>query len=191
MAKETKPPAQWKVKKHVDHKRRTWRKLHLAVDETTNELHAVELTTNAITDADMVKPLITHITGQIARLSGDRAYDQVKVYDALESRRIEPVIPPLSNAVIWTDEAGNELVHARNKSLTHINSMGLAEWKRQIGYPRRSKAETAMSRWKTTFKERLSTRVLANQQSEARIKAACLNRFTSLGMPKAVKRLTT
>lgn len=182
---------EWKVKKHGADKRRTWRKLHLAVDEATNELHAVELTTNAISDADMVKPLVAHITCPIARLSGDGAYDQVKVYDALETRRIEPVIPPRSNAVIWTDEAGNELIHARNESLTQITSVGLAEWKRQIGYHRRSKAETAMFRWKTTFGERLSTRVLANQQSEARIKAACLNRFTSLGMPKAVKRLPT
>lgn len=182
---------EWKVRKHGAGKRRTWRKLHLAVDEATNELYAVELTTNAVSDADMVKPLVAHITCPIARLSGDGAYDRVKVYDALETRRIKPVIPPRSNAVIWTDEAGNELVHARNEALIGIDCVGLAEWKRQTGYHRRSKAETAMFRWKTTFGERLSTRVLANQQGEARIKAACLNRFTSLGMPKAVKRLPT
>jgi len=178
---------EWKVKKHGADKRRTWRKLHLAVDEATNELHAVELTTNAISDADMIKPLVADIACPIARLSGDGAYDQVKVYDELETRRIEPVIPPRSNAVIWTDEAGNELIHARNEALKKIDSVGLAEWKRQIGYHRRSKAETAMFRWKTTFGERLSTRVLANQRAEAHIKAACLNRFTNLGMPKAIK----
>jgi hypothetical protein len=182
---------EWKVKKHGADKRRTWRKLHLAVDEATNELHAVELTTNATSDADMVKPMVAGITFPIARLSGDGAYDQVKVYDALEMSRIEPVIPPRSNAVIWTDKAGDKLMHARNEALTKIDSVGLAEWKRQIGYHRRSKAETAMFRWKTTFGERLSTRVLANQQGEARIKAACLNRFTNLGMPKAIKRQPT
>lgn len=105
----------------------------------------------------------------------------------LETRHIEPVIPPRSNAVIWTDEAGNDLVHARNEALTQINSVGLAEWKRQIGYHRRSKAETAMFRWKTIFGERLSTRLPANQQTEAQIKATCLNRFSKLGIPKAVK----
>ena len=182
---------EWKVRKHGADKRRTWRKLHLAVDEATNELHAVELTTNAISDADMVKPLVADITCPTARLSGDGAYDQVKVYNALEMRQIEPVIPPRSNAVIWTDEAGNALLHARNEALTKIGCVGLAEWKRQVGYHRRSKAETAMFRWKTSFGERLSTRVLANQQGEARVKAACLNRFTSLGMPRAVKRQPT
>ena len=182
---------EWKVKKHGADKRRTWRKLHLAMDEATNQVHAVELTTNAISDADMVKPLVTNITYPIGRLSGDGAYDQVKVYDALEMRQIEPVIPPRSNAVIWTDEAGNDLAHARNEALMQIECVGLAEWKRQIGYHRRSKAETGMFRWKTIFGERLSTRLLANQQAEARVKASCLNRFTKLGMPKAVKRVPT
>ena len=175
----------------VPHRRPGWRKLHLAVDEATNELHAVELTTNAISDADMVKPLVADITCPIARLSGDGAYDQAKVYDALEMRGIEPVIPPRCNAVIWRDQGGNDLVHARNEALTKIDSVGLAEWKRQIGYHRRSKAETGMFRWKKTFGERLSSRLLANQQAEARVKANCLNRFTRLGMPKAVKRVPT
>ena len=94
------------------------------MDEATNELHAVELTTNTISDADMVKPLVADISCPIARLSGDGAYDQVKVYDTLEMRRIEPVIPPRSNAVVWTDEAGNELVQARNEALKQIDSMG-------------------------------------------------------------------
>ena len=182
---------EWKVKKHGADKRRTWRKLHLAIDEATNEIHAVELTTNAISDADMAGPLVAGIKHPIARLSGDGAYDQVKVYDALEMRKIEPVIPPRSNAVIWTDEVGNDLIHARNEALTKICCVGLAEWKRQIGYHRRSMAETGMFRWKTTFGERLSSRLLANQQAEARLKANCLNQFTRLGMPKAVKQVTT
>lgn len=139
----------------------------------------------------MVKPLVADIACPVGRLSGDGAYDQVKVYDELEACQIEPVIPPRSNAVIWTDEAGNELVHARNEALTKIDAVGLAEWKRQMGYHRRSKPETGMFRWKTINGERLSTRVLANQQGEARVKAACLNRFTSLSMPKAVKRQPT
>lgn len=178
---------EWKVKKHGAGKRRTWRKLHLVADESTTEIHAVELTTNSISDAEMVKPLVAAIEWPIAKLIGDGAYDQVKVYNALETRHIQPVIPPRSTAVIWIDEAGNALVHARNEALTQIDLVGLAEWKRQIGYHRRSKAETAMFRWKATFGERLWARLLANQQSEAQIKATCLNRFARLGMPKAVK----
>lgn len=182
---------EWKVRKHGADKRRTWCKLHLVADQATNQIHAVELTTNAVSDAEMVKPLLASVEHPVARLGGDGAYDQVKVYDELGRRHIQPLIPPRSNAVIWTDEAGNSLLHPRNEALMQIGMVGSAEWKRQSGYHRRSKAETAMFRWKTTFGERLSTRLLANQQTEAQIKATCLNLFTKLGMPKPVKRVPT
>lgn len=136
----------------------------------------------------MVKSLVAAVEWPIGKLSRDGAYDQAKVYDALQARHIQPIIPPQSNAVIWTDEADNNLAHPRNEALTHIYLVCVAEWKRQIGYHRRSKAETVMFRWKATFGERLSARSLANQQSEAQIKATCLNRFARLGMPKTVKR---
>jgi hypothetical protein len=138
-----------------------------------------------------VKPLVAEITYPIAKLSADGAYDQVKVYDELVLRHIAPLILPRSNAVIWTDEGCNELLHSRNETLTNIGAVSLAEWKRQGGYHRRSKTETAMFRWKMIFGERLSTHSLANQQTEDQVKATCLNRFTKLGMHKAVKRETT
>ncbi len=182
---------EWRVRQHGAAKRRTWRKLHLALDEATNEIHAVELTTNAVSDAQMIKPLVAGIQPPIAKLGGDGAYDQVKVYDELVERGIQPLIPPRLNAVVWTDEAGSDLVHPRNAVLSQIDAVGLAGWKQQRGYHRRSKAETAMFRWKTTFSERLATRLLSHQQTEARIKASCLNRFTELGMPKSVRRDST
>lgn len=61
----------WKVRKHGAEKRRTWRKLHLAIDEATNTIHAVELTTNAVSDAQMVKPLLAAIEQPITKLGGD------------------------------------------------------------------------------------------------------------------------
>lgn len=97
------------------------------MNEATNKLYAVELTNNATSDCDMVKPLVANITYLIAQLSNDGAYDQVKVYDELKRRQIESVIPPRSNAVIWTNEAGNNLIHARNEALKKIDCVGLAE----------------------------------------------------------------
>ncbi|WP_229600016.1 IS5 family transposase [Runella sp. SP2] len=187
MVKVTGSPARWKVKKHGADKRRTWRKLHLAIDESTNDIHAVELTTNAVSDADMVKPLLDDIKQPVAKVGGDGAYDQVKVYQQLEISHIQPLIPPRANAIIWMDQAGNDLVHPRNEAIRQIEVVGLTIWKRQCGYHRRSKAETAMFRWKACFGERLATRLLTHQQTETQIKAACLNRFTKLGMPKTVK----
>lgn len=182
---------EWKVRKHGADKRRTWRKLHLAIDEATNDIHAVELTTNAVSDADMVRPLLDDIEQCVAKVGGDGAYDQVKVYEQLETRHIQPLIPPRVNAVIWIDQTGNDLIHPRNEAIRQIEIIGLTVWKRQCGYHRRSKAETAMFRWKACFGERLATRLLTHQQTEAQVKAACLNQFTKLGMPKSVKRQPT
>jgi hypothetical protein len=42
----------WKVRKHGISKRRTWRKLHVNVDEKTGLIHAQVLTENGTGDAD-------------------------------------------------------------------------------------------------------------------------------------------
>jgi len=49
---------EWKVRQHGVSKRRTWRKLHLAVDEATGEILAAELTTNDVGDGQMLPPLL-------------------------------------------------------------------------------------------------------------------------------------
>ena len=134
MARVTGPPARWKVQMHEADTRRTWRKLHLAIDEATNDIHAVELTTNAVSDAEMVKSLLDDIKPTIAKVGGDGAYDQVKVYDELEARHIQPLISPRVNAIIWTDETGNNLFHPRNETIIQIKAIGLSLWKRQCGY---------------------------------------------------------
>ncbi len=46
---------EWKVKKHgTDGKRRVWRKLHLAVDTSTHEIVAAELSLSNVTDAEVL-----------------------------------------------------------------------------------------------------------------------------------------
>lgn len=56
-------------------KRRTWRKLNLATDEATNYIHAVELTTNSVSDGETVKFLLADIKQPFAKLGSDGTYD--------------------------------------------------------------------------------------------------------------------
>ncbi|RYF45233.1 MAG: hypothetical protein EOO38_16385 [Cytophagaceae bacterium] len=65
-----------------------------------------------------------------------------------------------------------------------IETLRLAEWKKQVDYHRRSKAEKGMYRLKIIFGERLQSRGLTSQKVEVRLKATCLNWFSSLGMHK-------
>lgn len=68
---------EWKVRQHGIGKRRTWRKLHLAVNEANNDLVAVRLTTNAVDDAEMVPDLLEQVEEPVDRFGGDGAYDKV------------------------------------------------------------------------------------------------------------------
>ena len=52
---------EWKVRQHGWSKRRTWRKLHLGVNEATGEIVAQTLTTNSHDDAGQVEPLLAQI----------------------------------------------------------------------------------------------------------------------------------
>jgi hypothetical protein len=182
---------EWKVRQHGTTQRRTWRKVHVAYDEASNEVLAISLTANHIDDVSMLGPLLDELVLPISRVGADGAYDRTKVYAYLQARQIQPIIPPRSNAVMWTNQQGQLLAHARNEALAAVELLGLAEWKKQVGYHRRSKAETGMYRLKITFGERLQSRGLSSQKVEVRLKAACLNRFSSLGMPKAVKQAPT
>ena len=60
--------------------RRTWRKLHLVVDPNSGEILASELTTTEAGDAALVGPLLDQITGAIASVTADGAYDGEPVY---------------------------------------------------------------------------------------------------------------
>jgi hypothetical protein len=94
---------EWLAETHGERGRRTWRKLHLAVDPGTGEILAYELTTTEEGDAALVGPLLARITGPIASVIAAGAYDGEPVYRAVAERQPDPpaavVIPPRATAV--------------------------------------------------------------------------------------------
>lgn len=174
---------EWKVRQHGYSKRRTWRKLHLAVDAESGEIQAVFLSEAKMDDAAAVPELLEEITNPIDELDADGAYDKQKVYEACIEREIKRIlIPPRKNAQLWEEDETNA-PHPRNQNIRAIEKIGRKEWKQQSGYHQRSLAETAVFRYKTILGNTLHARGLAEQATEARIKAAALNRMTQLGMP--------
>jgi hypothetical protein len=174
---------EWKTRKHGQSKRRTWRKLHLAVNPKTQEIEAEVLTENSGHDADQVDDLLEQIDGSIDAFYGDGAYDQWKVYEALAEEKIQPIIPPRRNAKIKQhgNAAGPPL--PRDEAIRMIRRSGRKPWKESVGYHRRSLAETAMYRLKCCFGEKLKNRELENQRTEATLRSKILNHFTHLGLP--------
>ena len=175
---------EWKVRQHGVGKRRTWRKLHLAIDPATQEIVAELLTENSGHDADQAEPLLKQVDGPVKNFYGDGAYDKWKVYDHLAEQDVTPIIPPQHNAKI--KQHGNAAAQPlpRDEAIRGIQRHGRSRWKREIGYHRRSLAETAMYRIKTCFGNVLKNRELHNQRTEARLRSKILNKFTELGLPK-------
>jgi len=169
---------EWKVRQHGPSKRRTWRKLHLAVDPQTQEIVAEVLTTNAGHDADQADTLLDDVSGQISTVTADGAYDQWKVYTAIDHRGARPRIAPRRNAKIkrHANTAGPRL--ARDEAIRMIRRIGRKNWKKKIGYHCRSLVETTVFRLKTIFGPMLKNRLLTNQITEARLRCKILNHFT-------------
>lgn len=173
---------EWKVRLHGWSKRRTWRKLHIGVDEQTGEVLAALISERDLLDRQTIAPLLEQIEGEIRQVSADGAYDFKECYKVVEKRKARAVIPPRQDAVI-SGRAGFE---QRDENLRQIRKLGIKQWKRQSNYHRRSLVETAFFRIKTIFGERLKARQSETQSCEARIKCAALNRMTQLGMPQTV-----
>ena len=178
---------EWKVRQHGYSKHRTWRKIHLAVDESTGQIQACEMTTNGVDDAAMVAPLLDPVEGKVKKLAADGAYDKKKVYEELDKRKIKPIIPPRKNARITrhSNTKGREL--ARDKAIRGIRKTGRKRWKKQVGYHRRSIAESTIFRLKALFGERLSSRLMDQQRVEVSIRCHILNKMAKVGMPVDIK----
>ena len=175
---------EWKMRKHGKSKRRTWRKLHLAVNPQTHEIEAETLTENSCDDASQVDDLLDQATGKIGRFYGDGAYDKWKVYETLGSRKIRAIIPPQRNAKIKRHGNSGGRPLSRDVAIRAIRRRGRRRWKEDVGYHRRSLSETAMYRMKCCFGDHLKNRDIQNQRTETRLRSKILNKFTHLGLPQ-------
>ncbi len=174
---------EWKTRQHGISKRRTWRKLHLGVDEATGEILAAVVTTNDIHDGEVLNDVLEAIEGEIEQVSADGAYDHRHCYDEISQRGAKPVIPPRKDAVIWQHGNCNAPPHPRDKNLRSIRKHGRKKWKRDSNYHRRSLAETTMFRFKAIFGGNLSSRKFENQAVELFVKCAALNRMIQIAKP--------
>jgi transposase len=174
---------EWKTRQHGISKRRTWRKLHLGVDEATGEILAAVVTTNDVHDGEVLNDVLEAIEGDIEQVSADGAYDHRHCYDEITERRAKPVIPPRKDAVIWQHGNCKAPPHPRDENLRYIRKHGRKKWKRNANYHRRSLAETTMFRFKAIFGGNLSARKFENQAVELFIKCAALNRMIQIAKP--------
>ena len=171
---------EWQVRQHGVGKRRTWRKIHPAADETAKDIIGIEVTTADWHDSEVFPDLLAQVEGEVSQVAADGAYDTAGTHAAIRERDAKATIAPREDAVTW----GND--PPRDALLAEIQSKGRAGWKKGSAYHRRSIAENMMYRLKQ-LGDHLFSREFDQQVAESHVRVAIINRFTYLGMPKSVR----
>jgi hypothetical protein len=167
---------EWKVKIHGKGRPRKWIKLHIAIDERTQEIVG-EISTEATVDDGKAFPkVIQQVQGRPKLVIGDGAYDDRDVRDLIREKGGKGLIPPPSNAVCH----GTDL--ERDDAIKVIRAFGgdkIAKsiWGKLSGYSRRALVETVFSRYKKMFGERAFSKTQERIILENRLKCVLLNKM--------------
>jgi hypothetical protein len=172
---------EWKVRLHGADKRRTWRKLHIAMDAERWQITSILITDKDELDRHLLPPLLKHTQAGIKYVYADGAYDFEECYRAIKKCEAVPLIPPRQDAVV----RGKSPFEHRDEHVREIKKRGGKQWKKRSGYHRRSLVECAFFRLKRMFSEKLKARLTETQKVEAEVRCLALNRMTKLGMPKS------
>ena len=91
--------------KHKPEYRRQSRILHIGIDAKTLQIRAVQLTTNNVSDSQVLGDLLDQIPldEQIDSVYTDGAYDTKQCRQVIADRQAYVVIPPRKNAKPWKD----------------------------------------------------------------------------------------
>ena len=177
---------EWKVRKHGYSKRRTWRKVHVGMCLDSGQVVVSAMTSNNVSDDEAMVHMMGALEGTaLGDVLGDGAYDTTDCREAIYDLGGRQIIPPDKNAILQKKKTLPALAE-RDRAIRRIEELG-PEWKKEIGYHRRSRVETLMFRYKTILGDRLATRRKWSQATEVAIKLDVLNRMTELGMPKSYK----
>jgi len=171
---------EWKVKKHGPGKRRQWKKLHLAVDEETQEVLFVDLTKEYDSDTKFIPEIVKERKG-LKRILMDGAADTFRLYRLLWEQGIDLLTPPQKNA----RKCNKPWLESRNDRLLEILGLGgdkiaRSLWGKLSGYSKRATVESAIARWKKLFGQHLQSRDPENQRLEVILKSQIMNKMKSL-----------
>jgi len=164
---------EWNRKKHKQRDRANWVKMHIAIDNESMQILAVESTADDVQDIEMFNNLINSLPTTPATVMGDGAYDTFNAYNTAMNEGFNLVAPPRDNAVV----SDSTLLHviARNDQVAYYQEKGIHAWANKNDYWDRNRVETTMSRFITAFSDRLSSRTVQAQKNEIIIKCRLLN----------------
>ena len=170
---------EWNRKKHKQTDRREWVKMHLAVDNESMQILAVESTADDVHDCEVFDTLIDSIPQQIDKVLADGAYGTVAAYKKCNERNIELVAKPKTSDSV-DEKATEPHILERNKQVAYFQENGIYAWANKNDFWDRNRAETTMSRFVTTFDDKLLSRNVKSQKNEITLKCHILNIYMAV-----------
>ena len=178
---------EWLIEKQGTRRRRAWRKRHLGVDAAIGRIVAAAVTGKEVDDAAEIGPLFDQITGSLASLTADGAYDQDGVYADVAERHPDAtvIVPPRCTAVL-SEQAGTDPTQ-RDRHLQCIDERGRMGWQQASGYNKRARVEAAIGRWKQVIGDGLRSRIDERWATEVSVAVNVLNCRLEFGRPSYVR----
>ena len=129
----------------------------------------------------------TRVTGAVASVTGDGAYDQDRVYASVSERHPEAavIVPPRATAV--PSRMAESEPTQRDRHLQLIAERGRMAWQKASGYTKRARVETAISRFKRVIGDGLRSHTDERRTTEVDVAVYVLNRMLELGRPTYVR----
>jgi len=173
---------EWNRKKHSQKDRREWVKVHLMIDNETMQIIGAEVTADDVHDCEVFDQLIDALPDKINKVLGDGAYDTLDSHKKSLDNDIELVALPRGNSVVDIKSTERHILK-RNEHVLTYQAKGIYAWANKYDYWARNRAESTMSRFKTTFTGSLSSRKVESQKNEIMLKCKILNMFAELTIP--------
>jgi len=167
---------EWKTKIHGKSHRRSWVKVHILVDEKTNEIIDLVLSSPSKSDISVGLHFLENMPKTVKKVLADGGYDGQRFRKLAYLKGVEALVPPPKNALLNTTPELSE----RNNAIRIISRLGddrLARriWGKLTGYCQRVKVESAFSRLKRIFGPNLYSRGALSQKVEIWLKALISN----------------
>lgn len=168
---------EWKVKVHGKTKRRKWIKLHIGLDEKTQEVVSLAVTSGNVADCKAGKEIISNLPKSMKLVKADTGYDTSNIRNLIKDRGGTCLIPPRKNAVKKgkDEERDNALCEMRGFGRDCI---GRSLWRKIAGYSYRALVESCFSRLKRLFSSSFFSTGITRQRVEGTLKCYMLNKMS-------------
>lgn len=176
---------EWVKEKHGSTRKKQWKKFHIGIDPETQDIILAEKTDPRESDVKVAERWMKNWRGEGKKFYGDGAYDSKKLRQKIEEKQGYPLIPPRKNSRYGFEGS------VRDDQIAAMIGLGGGEagrelWKKLTGYHQRSLVESAFSRFKRLFSDRLFSRLEGMQDLELYLKSLIINKFNKIGLPKYI-----